>query len=264
MRKNKKRYYLFITLILVLFLAFELFIIHISSEKSVFEPYTEIKKNKLYLVIDDAGYSLEKLEKLLKLNIKMTVAVLPGLEHSAASYKLLKIYNTEAILHQPMESVGGQNPGPGAIFAEHSFEDIVNILEKNIMEAGQPAGMNNHMGSLITADEKIMMNIMTVLKNHDMYFLDSMTTSFSAGSRVAEKLNIKFAHRNVFLDNKDERDYIMNAFNESLELARKQGYAVMIGHVWSNELADVILDLLPHIDEEDFEFEFLSRIFTEN
>jgi hypothetical protein len=82
-------------------------------------------------------------------------------------------------------------------------------------------------------------------------------------AEVAEELGMPFAERNVFLDNKTEREYIRQQIDEGLELAGKTGHAVMIGHVQNAVLADVLMDSYQSLTEQGYVFESLKRLTSE-
>ena len=123
-------------------------------------------KNKvLYFIIDDAGYNLEKLKPFLDFPGDLTIAVLPGLTYSKQSAALAIKKGKKVILHQPMESVNGNDTGPHAIKMGMQENEIIEILEHNISSISGIIGMNNHMGSAVTTDERIMKIILKYLYN---------------------------------------------------------------------------------------------------
>ncbi|MDR1143679.1 MAG: divergent polysaccharide deacetylase family protein, partial [Spirochaetaceae bacterium] len=73
------------------------------------------RKGILALVIDDAGNNLRELDPFLAFPGPLTIAVLPGLPNSAeAARRIRNTAGKELFLHQPMEPLNGQDPGPGA------------------------------------------------------------------------------------------------------------------------------------------------------
>ena len=211
------------------------------------------KKNKvLYFIIDDAGYSIEKLKPFLDFPGEITIAVLPGLAYSKQCAELALKKGKKVIVHQPMEAVNGNDTGPYAIRLGMKEEEIIKILEHNTTSMPGVIGMNNHMGSAVVADERIMKIVYKYLYNKKLFFLDSMTTPDSICKQVAEDGNYPFTKRDVFLDNIDERKAIMESINKGKSIAENKGHAVMIGHVWSSELADTMMQIYPDLIEEDF------------
>ena len=66
--------------------------------------------------------------------------------------------------------------------------------------------MNNHQGSKASADSSVVISIAKVIKERNLFFIDSRTTAESIIESTMESLNIPTARRNVFLDNDDEEE----------------------------------------------------------
>jgi hypothetical protein len=221
-----------------------------------------VSRGTLVFVIDDAGNNLHDLEPFLKLDIPLTIAVLPGLPHSAEAARRIRAAGKEVFLHQPMEALGGQNPGPGAIMAGMCRDEIRAIIKENLDEIGPVVGMNNHAGSRVTMDEEAMETILALCREKGILFLDSRTTAESAAPRAAGRLGMNIGERDVFLDNIPERDSILRFINLGLQTAEQQGSAIMIGHVQSLALAPLLSELLPDLKERGFSFSPVSIIIN--
>ncbi|MDR2900491.1 MAG: divergent polysaccharide deacetylase family protein [Treponema sp.] len=212
------------------------------------------------LVMDDAGNNLQELDAFLTFSGPMTIAVLPGLPYSAEAARRIRAAGKELILHQPMEAIGGQNPGPGAIYTNMSDAEIRAILKKNLAELGPVSGMNNHQGSKASMDERVMEIILSICHDEGIYFLDSRTTADTVAPLVAERRGTKIWERDVFLDNIQERAAMIRSFHEGLQKAEQKGGAIMIGHVWSSELAATLEELYPELIEQGFSLSTISKI----
>ena len=221
-------------------------------------------KGVLYFVIDDVGNNLYQLKPFLDLPMKLTFAVLPGLKYTEEAVKLIKTAGKDYIIHQPMEAIGGQNLGPGALLVGMNEEQVDAIVTDNLKDYSGVRGMNNHMGSAGTADPGLMSILFKVLKERDMYFLDSRTTSKSAGREASEAVGIPFAERSIFLDNSNERMEIIEAVENGLNVSEKNGHAIMIGHIWTEELANILLELYPSLLENNYALNNLTELFTGN
>lgn len=213
----------------------------------------------LVFVIDDAGNNLRELEPFLRFPGPLTIAVLPGLPNSAEAARRIRAAGKEVFLHQPMEAVGGQNPGPGAIYMGMSADEVREVLTRNLAEIGPAAGMNNHQGSRVTMDQEIMETVLALCREHGIYFLDSRTIADTAASAAAKRLGIKIGERDVFLDNIQEKASMIQYVGEGLQKARRTGSAVMIGHTWSNELAATLEELYPELIEQGYSLTTISR-----
>ncbi len=246
----------------------------LPSEEPVLDDSVDIKpipdivpvetRGALYFVIDDVGNNLFQLKPFLKLPMNITFAVLPGLKYTKEAIDLIRGAGKDYIIHQPMEAVGGQNPGPGALLTGMSQDQVRNIVNNNIKDFIGLKGMNNHMGSAGTADYELMGFLFTVLKENKLFFLDSKTTSKSVGKQLAIEFEIPFAERSIFLDNSKEKQAILEAVENGLDISEKKGHAIMIGHIWTEELASILLELYPALLENNYVLNNLTQLFTGN
>lgn len=220
-------------------------------------------KGVLIFVIDDAGHNTYQLEAFLKFPGPLSIAVLPGLPHSRQAAAMARAAGKELLLHQPMEALNGLDPGPGAIGTDMSEDQIRAILRANLAEMPGAAGMNNHMGSKATSDVRSMSIVLDEARRAGLYFLDSLTIGDSVVHSVAALMKLPTWERTVFLDNSPDRDSIIKYVNEGLKVAEKRGYAVMIGHVWSSELAQTLTDLYPGLIERGFSLSTISRFMMD-
>ncbi|MDR3335903.1 MAG: divergent polysaccharide deacetylase family protein [Treponema sp.] len=233
----------------------------ISPSRPVEQPPRPAPKHRgtLIWVIDDAGNNLRELEPFLRFPGPLTIAVLPGLPYSAEAARRIRAAGKEVILHQPMEALGGENPGPGALYSGMDDEEIRRIVNRNIDEIGPVAGLNNHQGSKITGNEEAMEVILELCRERGIFFLDSRTTADTAAPNAAKKLGIKIGERDVFLDNVQEKTAMVNSVEAGLVRAENRGQSVMIGHTWSSELAEVLTSLYPKLIEQGYTFSTVSR-----
>jgi polysaccharide deacetylase 2 family uncharacterized protein YibQ len=211
-------------------------------------------------VIDDAGNNLRELEPFLRFPGPLTIAVLPGLPYSAEAARRIRAAGKEVFLHQPMEAVGGQDPGPGAIYSGMDSAAIRSVIRVNLAEIGPVAGMNNHQGSKITMDEKIMETVLAVCREEGIYFLDSRTIAETAAPAAARRLGIAIGERDIFIDNVQERSSMKKYIEEGLAKAGQKGSVVMIGHTWSPELAPVLTEMYSGFLVRGFSLSIMSRL----
>lgn len=71
---------------------------------------------------------------------------------------------------------------------------------------------------------------MQALEHYNLYFLDSMTIGNSRAMRAASGTGVKVIKRKVFLDDTQNEADIRRQFNRAIELARRNGSAIAIGH----------------------------------
>jgi len=217
-------------------------------------------KGKLIFVFDDAGHNLEQLQYFLDLPFPCTIAVLPKLPNSIETAKRIRAAGKELILHQPMQAVNPNiDPGKGAVKPGMNREEIKKIVASNVEEIGPIAGMNNHEGSLITSDEEAMEAVLELCREKNIYFLDSRTSSKSVVPQVAKKLNMNIWERAVFLDNKRDKAYMKKQIIDGLEIASQRGEAIMIGHVFTVDLAILLKEMYSDLTQEGYTFSTISK-----
>jgi len=214
----------------------------------------------LVFVIDDAGNNLKELEPFLRIPGPLTIAVLPGLPNSTEAARRIRAAGKEVFLHQPMEAIGAQNPGPSAIYSGMSAAEIKSILARNVAEIGPIAGINNHQGSKITMDTEAMRTILTFCAENGIHFLDSRTTADTVAPIVAKQIGMKIGERNIFLDNEQSRESMQSYISNGLERAQKTGGAVMIGHTWSPQLAPLLAEQFPLLIKQGYTIKTASDI----
>ena len=229
------------------------------------EKPSKVPLGSLVFVIDDVGNNLEQLDRFLRISGPITFAVMPQRPHTNESIRRIQAAGKSAILHQPMEPMGDTNPGKGALYVSMTEEEIWNLLDENLESTGPLVGMNNHMGSRATSDSPTMKAVLTYLKRRGMIFLDSATTASMVGEPLAADLGVTYIKRNtMFLDNDSDSQSIYNAIQEGKEIAKRSGYAVMIGHVMTEELAELLFELYPSFIEDGFTLKDLSELLHRN
>jgi polysaccharide deacetylase 2 family uncharacterized protein YibQ len=232
-----------------------------TTVSAVIQPKIPVEnKGTLVFIIDDAGNNLRELEPFLRIPFPFTIAVLPGLPYSAEAAKRIRESGKEVILHQPMEAIGGQDPGPGAIYSGMGADEIRAVLSRNIDEIGPVAGMNNHQGSKITMDKEAMRTILAFCEEKNICFIDSRTTADTVVPEVAKQMGVKIAERNIFIDNEQNKDAMLRYITSGLTRAQRNGSAVMIGHTWSPDLAPLLAERFPYFIEEGYTLKAASDI----
>lgn len=184
------------------------------------------------IVIDDLGNELGPAERIAGWKEPVAGAVLPGVAFSAAAARALVRGGKEVLLHLPMEPEGYPRvrPGPGVILRAQSDAEIVRVLEADLATVPGVVGVNNHMGSVATADPRVMRVVAGVLAARGLFFLDSRTTDATVAEKTAEEAAVPSVSRRVFLDDVETVPAIRRQLAELVRRARDEGHAVAIGH----------------------------------
>ncbi len=215
---------------------------------------------RVAVVIDDVGYNLRELEPFLQIPGPVTFAILPGLPHSAEAARRAAAAGKEVIVHMPMEPLGPEDPGPGAIMVSQSDSEIRERLERALQSVPEARGMNNHMGSRAEADRRVMGVVMDTLRARGLFFLDSRTTASTVAQELAAERDVPLLERSVFLDNVPEPVEVEARLREALAVAVDKGEAVLIGHVQNAATREVLARALPGLAAKGFERVALSAL----
>ncbi len=219
-----------------------------------------IKKPRVALIIDDVGSVRKAADAMLQVPARLTWAVLPFTPYAGEYVEAARERGFEVILHLPLEPIDRKNnPGPGLIKRDWTEAEIIDQLEANLNQVPGAVGINNHMGSAGTADERLMEIIMGFIKNKNIYFVDSMTSLSSLGETVARHHQVKFNKRDVFIDNLEDIDSKKKALRQLIKIALKKGEAIGIGHV-RNGTAEAIMEMLPEFEKAGIELVTVSEL----
>jgi len=216
---------------------------------------------RVALVVDDLGASVSDLQPLEELGVPVTYAVLPFAEETPQVVSELRQRRAEILLHLPMEPKNGEDPGPGALLQGMTDEELRDKTLAALRAVPGAVGVNNHMGSLLSAEEGPMTAVLGVLAARGLFFLDSRTSAQSVGFEVARRLGIPAAERQVFLDGDPSPTAIRSQFERLLGLARTHGAAIAIGHPHPDTLA-VLTAEVPKARALGYEFVPVSYLLT--
>jgi len=193
---------------------------------------------RIAIIIDDMGQEMQSAEALLALDAPITFAILP---HQRFSEKVARNAGEKGrvvMLHLPMQpSTNAVSPGTGALLVTQSEDEIVKLIDGDIQSVPGASGVNNHMGSKFTEDEARMQTALKQIKKHGLFFVDSRTSPKSVGYKDASKLEMPVAARDVFLDNDRDVAKIESQIEKLVQIARKRGFAIGIGHPYHETIA---------------------------
>lgn len=209
--------------------------------------------SRVAIVIDDLGRSLAEVERLERLGVPITYAVLPFERRTEEVVARLRAAGAEILCHLPLEGRAGADPGPGAIREEHSARRVARRTREAIEAVPGAVGLNNHMGSKVTADREAMRAVIDVVAERGLFFLDSRTTAESVAYELAREAGVPTARRSVFLDAEREPAAVRAEFERLLEQARERGAAIAIGHPHAVTF-DALAELVPAAVGAGYEF----------
>ncbi|RLQ96194.1 divergent polysaccharide deacetylase family protein [Falsibacillus albus] len=213
-------------LIIISFLLTAFFNKNIAGAK---EPY----KNDLAIVIDDLGNNMRGTDEMLQLPVTLTVAIMPFLETTSEDAKKAHSLGHEVIVHMPMEPLHGKKSwlGPGAITTDLSDEEIRKRVNAAIDAVPFAIGMNHHMGSKATADERVMRIVLEVCKERGLYYLDSKTTGKTVIPMLAKEIGVPYLENELFFDDQYTLRHILKQANKLSDSLDRRKTSIAIGHV---------------------------------
>ncbi len=201
-------------------------------------------RGRLAILLDDAGQRMDLVALAAKLPTEIGIAVLPFLPSSTESAVAFHEAGHEVWLHLPMEAMGDNDPGPGALMVGMTDDELHDAVFMAINNIPHVVGVNNHMGSRATANLRMMTWVMQDLAVMDLAFLDSRTTVETVAEDAARAQGVKTGRRHVFLDNERNASAIRAQLEEAVYRSRTEGRIVAIGHL--NEVTIAVLaDELP-------------------
>ncbi|MDE2027972.1 MAG: divergent polysaccharide deacetylase family protein [Candidatus Omnitrophica bacterium] len=210
---------------------------------------------KIAFILDDWGQSMVNCRYLEEIPEPLAVSILPGLRHSKDVASCAARGHKVAMLHLPMEAMQNFDsyyPPNYLIKTTMSPALVTRILDADLAQLPSVEGVNNHMGSKATADGPLMRIILRTLRARGLFFVDSMTSSHSVAAAVAQEMGVRFARRNVFLDNVNTRPAIVKQIVILARIARRRGYAVAIGHD-RHLTMQVLKDEIPWLESQGFQ-----------
>lgn len=213
------------------------------------------KQGKIALIIDDSGYSRHDCEKLAQIQVPVTISILPQLAHSKEVDACASGQGKEVMLHMPMEPHVFKEKYPVDYFIKTNMSSaqIVKRLSDALLSVPHAAGINNHEGSKATEDSRVMYIVFKELAKRGLFFVDSRVTNKSVCKVLAEKLDLPFTGRDIFLDNINEKSAIEKEFANLAAKAKSRGTVIAIGHARTKSWP-VIIEQVKALSEEGYEF----------
>jgi polysaccharide deacetylase 2 family uncharacterized protein YibQ len=216
---------------------------------------------RIVLILDDWGYNLKHKGFITDNDFHVTLSVLPGKPYSRAVAMMASEKNKDVIIHMPMEPHDKNQYGleENTLMVGMAKSKIFAFLLDAFGSVPHAIGLSNHMGSRATEDARLMKFVMEFLKKNEMVFFDSLSSGGSLGRETARQYGVRSASRDVFIDNKDDPDYIRQQMIKLAEHARQAGVAFGVGHDRSRTIA-VLSEMIPRLEEEGYQFMKLSEV----
>jgi len=196
------------------------------------QPVT-VNRHGIALILDDVGYDLPALRRALAFPWPMTVAVLPDAPHAEKAATLAHQARHQVMLHMPMEPLSPRyrdQMDDAFIRVGMNREAVRQLMHQALMRVPYVEGVNNHMGSHLTALEEPMRWVMQVCREQKLFFVDSRTNKDSVAARMARQAGLRWAERRVFLDDSVEPEKLAKSWRLARASLAKNGFVIVIAH----------------------------------
>ena len=216
-------------------------------------------KPKLVIIIDDVVSKTQK-DKILNIGYPITMAFLPpnGVQKESAIIAQNLPFH---MIHFPMQaSKNFKNIEVNTLNISDSYETIEARVKQLRVLYPNATYTNNHTGSVFTENYEAMDKLFRALKKYNFIFVDSKTTPNSVAKELSIKYQMPYIVRDTFLDNDRSFTAIQNQLKDAIRVAKKQGFAIAIGHPYEvtfqvlkeskhllNDVEPIFLNKLPYL-----------------
>ena len=213
------------------------------------------------IILDDWGASGVHVDEALAVGRPLTLAIIPHLRSSQQVAEEAHTHGLGVMLHMPMQPKNRRASEPHAIQTTMADGDIRQLLDSALASIPYVEGVNNHQGSAATSDLRVMTTVLSHLKSKGLFFIDSKVIAASVGLEAAKKTGIRFASRDVFIDNVATVAAVKEQIQKAITVARTHGEAVVIGHDKSPTL-EALREMVPEIEKNGIKLVLVKDIVT--
>ena len=201
-----------------------------------FTPNSSVKgRAKLVLIIDDVA-TFEHASMVKSIGLKITPSIFPATKTHPDTPNIARTFEFYMI-HLPMQAKHFDSPEIGTLTINESFESMLEKIKKIRKDFPRAKYTNNHTGSRFTSDYDAMDKAYRALIEQGFIFVDSKTIAQTAVARAAKKYNQPYISRDIFLDDDPSAGAVRRELVAAVNLAKKRGYAIAIGHPKKNTIA---------------------------
>ncbi|MEM6985900.1 MAG: divergent polysaccharide deacetylase family protein [Pseudomonadota bacterium] len=182
------------------------------------------------IIIDDVGHNRRYGEQIARLPVPLTLSILPHTPFDQHFANLGRTLGKEVMLHMPMQAIGNRSPSQHQLEVDMSKLAFMAKLRDNLNAFDGYTGINNHQGSRLMGNATRLDWMMAEIADRNVFFVDSRTIGRSPATQIASRYGIVTSDRDIFLDHEVSEHAISRAFDQLVNRALRDGYAVAIGH----------------------------------
>ena len=214
---------------------------------------------QIAIIVDDGGYGGPATEAMLAIDAPLTLSIFPSTPFSRQTAEAAQELGFEIMIHVPMESYNSRGDLPDSLRVSMGAEKIQKIATEWFDSMPMIKGANNHTGSKFTANKEAMEAFLQVVKDRDLYFVDSRTHLNTVAHDVAVSQGIPARPRDLFIDNEANGESIREHMNQLVAIAVREGSAIGICH-FREKTAVILKDILPELEKKGVELVFASAL----
>ncbi len=215
---------------------------------------------RLAILLDDFGNDLNAADAIFALHVPITLSVLPYKAHSQEIAREARKHGCEVMLHLPMQSRANEMAEQYELKAGLSSEEVQSIVTKMLEAVPEADGVNNHQGSQATSNGALMSELMPVLKDAGVFYVDSRTTTETVAYDAAKRDGVRTAFRNVpFLDDIQNKLAVKRQLQIAIRGAKEKGEAIAIGHPHAVTL-EALREMLPEVKKQNVRLVLVSDV----
>ena len=215
---------------------------------------------RLAILLDDLGSDRSAADAIFALHVPITISVLPYHEHSQEIAQEARKNGCEVMLHLPMQSVANETPEHQELRPGLSRNDVDDMVTKMLEALPEANGVNNHQGSQATSNGALVDELMPVLRDAGVFYVDSRTTAATVAYDTAKRDGVKTAFRNVpFLDDVQSKAAVKRQLQIAIRGAKEKGEAIAIGHPHTVTL-EALREMIPEAKKQGVRLVFVSDV----
>jgi hypothetical protein len=230
-------------------------LLHANRTSKVVHPpphpaHSAVFGPRLAIILDDVGGDAGATDGIFSLHYPLTLSILPNHPRSTEIAQEAHQRGYQVMLHLPMQSVAHETAEVQELRPGMSPGEIDRALSAMLRTVPYAVGVNNHQGSLATANPQLMGQLMPLLRTHQMFFIDSRTTAATVAYDSAQSSGLRCAFRNVpFLDDVQQVGAIHHQLELAVKDAKEKGQAIAIGHPHPTTLR-ALAEFLPQAEAQ--------------
>lgn len=222
------------------------------------------RRPRIALVIDDMGLTYKANvpdESWYALKFPITFAVMPESPRTKEAARRVREAGQELIIHFPFDPFLSLVLPKDRVSSE-DLDKAAKLLEKAARDIPGALGLNNHRSYYATQNRPLMEAFMPLVKQRGLYFLDSGVSPRTVAYDEARKAGLPALKNSVFLDEakKHDKAFCIRMLRRAAAHARKHGSAVAIGHHYFHGTYEGLVEEVPRLKAEGFDFVFASEL----